>query len=66
MHVKFLAISTTRSQAPRAEGKKELSMKKIMIAVVLATTLGSVSTAVQASDWVKGFWEQQERQGRGG
>lgn len=40
-------------------------MKKIMMgAVVLSLVFGLVST-VQANDWVKTFWEQQERQSGG-
>ena len=41
-------------------------MKKIVIAVVIATTLVGIASTVQASHWVKAFWEQQDRNGGGG
>lgn len=41
-------------------------MKKIVLAAVLATTLVGIASTVQASHWVRGFWEQQDRQSGGG
>ncbi len=36
-------------------------MKKIVLAAVLATVLVGVASSVQATHWVKNFWEQQDR-----
>jgi len=42
-------------------------MKKVMIVATLLSALIGVASAVQAkhTDWVKDFWEQQERQSGG-
>lgn len=43
-------------------------MKKLIVAAVLASGLIGIASAVQAkhTDWIKTFWEEQERRSGGG
>ena len=40
-------------------------MKKILVAVVLASALVGLDSSAQATHWTKDFWEQQARQSGG-
>ena len=43
-------------------------MRKLMIAAVLVSGVIGLASGVQAkhTDWLKGFWEQQDRHSGGG